>query len=50
MNDEKTIIEETKNVICGLKPFSEKNSAVENSLTKLLAPIGLISMGSIQCP
>ena len=50
INDEKTIIEETKTVICGLKPFSEKNSAVEKSLTKLLAPIGLISMSAIQCP
>jgi tetratricopeptide (TPR) repeat protein len=50
MGDEDTIVSETIKVICRLRPFSEKNSEVKNSLTKLLAPIGLISMDSITCP
>ncbi len=48
--DEQIIIDGTQEVICRLKPFWDKNSEVKNSLTRLLAPIGLISMDSISCP
>lgn len=48
--DEKTIIEETENLICELKPFWEKNSTVKDSISNLLAPIGLITINPDKCP
>ena len=49
MGDEETIVEETKNVICVLKPFWEKNEEVKKSLSKLLAPIGLVTIEFVEC-
>jgi len=48
--DEVTIVQETENLKCELKPFWEKNSNVAESLKKLLAPIGLISLDPDKCP
>jgi hypothetical protein len=43
VQDQQTINTETKNVVCELRPFWERNEEVKKSLTQLVSTIGFLS-------
>jgi hypothetical protein len=49
-NDQTFINDETKEVICKLRPFYRNNNEVRNQLIQLLSPIGLPSAINNPCP
>jgi hypothetical protein len=49
-SDQKLINDETREVICKLRPFYKNNIEVKNQLIQLLSPIGLPSVINAPCP
>jgi hypothetical protein len=49
-SDQKLINDETREVICKLRPFYKNNIEVKNQLIQLLSSIGLPSVINAPCP
>jgi hypothetical protein len=49
-SDQRFVNDETRHVICKLRPFYQNNSEVRDQLVALLSPIGLPSVINNPCP